>query len=151
MTFSFGSRLDVQVLAAGTQEEKHLEALIAQGGKVNTVNAAREEAGLHPITLRNNGQLILEEWIELIKTKNGVVFVALNGFNRTKSDSSVQGSIESCLERFENVHFDRIQGVRNDFFFVYAQEAAIDKKGAKKAKPSTSKTSKNEFKEYFEK
>jgi len=129
--FNTGSRLDLQVLVSGTQSEEILSALINQGGKLNDVNKARTEAGLHALAVNKNEALILKEWIELIKEKKGVVFVILNGWNRSKSDNIINSSIDACLETIENVHFDRIKGVKNDFFFAYAQDKAIEKKVAK--------------------
>lgn len=135
LDFAIGSRLDLQVLVSGDQEKEQLEALILQGGKITDVNKAREKANLHPIKARFNEKIVAKEWIELLQENKGVVFVVLNGWNRTKNEQSAESSIDATIERFENIKFDRVSGASNDFFFVYIEEEGSKKKtSAKRSK-----------------
>ena len=130
LDFIFGSRLDLQILASGSQEETVLQALILQGGKLPEVNDARKEANLHALPFNKNNKIILEDWIQLLKEKKGLVFVVLNGWNRSKSNKVIDSGINSAIDQIENIHFDKIEGLSADIFFVYTQEDELEKKDA---------------------
>ncbi len=128
LDFAIGSRLDLQVLISGDQEKETFDALVLQGGKLQDVNKAREAANLHKINPRFNNKLIQKEWIELLQENKGVVFVGLNGFNRTKNAGAITSGIDATKERNEKIHFDAIEGPSFDVFFVYLQEEGTQKK-----------------------
>ena len=130
LDFAIGSRLDLQVLVSGDQEKEQFDALIKQGGKLADVNKAREAAGLHAINAKFNEKQVEKAWIEILQENKGVVFVALNGSKRIKSEGSIESGIDATTERNERICFDRIEGASNDFFFVYLQEEANKKKSA---------------------
>jgi hypothetical protein len=125
LNHSVGSMIGLQILIADPSEDL-LEAYSKQGSKLSEVNEAREKVGLHKISFKMNQGFIPDSWIEPIKSKKAAVFVFLNGFNRMKSNRTIESSINYVSEILPEIAFDINSSVKNDFFLCYLKEQVID-------------------------
>lgn len=141
--FNIGSMFDLQVLVSTDLEEK-LDSFLMQGGKLNEVNEERQSNGLHVITPLKNEKIVSKDWIELIKSGKGIVFLLLSGSSRRKTNNIIEAAIDVTKERFEEIQFDAKKGVQGDYFFLYEQSEEDEKKVAETAKKPSKRRSKKE-------
>jgi len=140
--FNIGSIYDLQILISSDLEEQ-LESFLIQGGKLNEVNEERQNSGLHKISPLKNEKIVLKEWIELIRSNKGIVFLLLSGSSRRKTNASIEAAIDTTKDRFDQIQFDTNKGVQGDYFFLYeGNEPEAEKVAEIASKPSKKQSKK---------
>lgn len=139
--FVIGSMYDLQILVS-TDLENKLDALLLQGGKLDEVNEARTENGLHALNSLTNEKIISKEWSDVIKKGEGVVFCFLMDHGRQRMNKRFKLAIDMTLEAYPEINFDLNKGVKGDYLLCYVGEDLKEKKTPQTEEKAPSKAKK---------